>query len=82
MEEIAIKREDFDGILGLISGIRDDLDALREELEIILDNEFAGKIKEGLADIEEGRVYGFAEFEKALKVKHSRSSIKQGEEQE
>ena len=67
MEHIAIKRADFDGILKLISRIRDDLDALQEELEIISDKEFAEKIEEGLADIEEGRVHGFVEFERALK---------------
>jgi predicted transcriptional regulator len=67
MEHIAIKRADFDGILKLISRIQDDLGALQEELEIISDKEFAEKIEEGLADIEEGRVYGFEEFERALK---------------
>ena len=67
MERIAIKRADFDGILKLISRIRNDLDALQEELEIISDKEFAEKIEEELADIEEGRVYGFGEFERALK---------------
>ena len=51
----------------MISRIRNDLDALQEELEIISDKEFAEKIEEGLADIEEGRVYGFGEFERALK---------------
>ncbi|MCW3131096.1 MAG: hypothetical protein N2V76_08940 [Methanophagales archaeon] len=67
MEHVAIKRADLDGILKLISRIRKDLDALQEELEIISDNELAGKIEEGLMDIEEGRVYGFEEFERALK---------------
>jgi hypothetical protein len=69
MEHVAIKRADLDGILKLISRIRDDLDALQEELEIISDNELAGKIEEGLTDIEEGRVYGLKEFERALKNK-------------
>ncbi len=50
MEDVAIKRVDLHGILKLISRIRDDLDALQEELEIISDNELAGKI--------EGRTYG------------------------
>ena len=70
MEHIAIKRADFDGILKLISRIRNDLDALQEELGIISDKEFAAKIEEGLTDIEEGRVYGFEEFERALKNKN------------
>ncbi len=67
MENVAIKRVDLHGILKLISRIRDDLDVLQEELEIISDNELVGKIEEGLTDIEEGRVYGFEEFERALK---------------
>ena len=54
MEHVAIKRADLDGILKLSSRIRNDLDALQEELEIISDNELAGKIEEGLTDIEEG----------------------------
>jgi predicted transcriptional regulator len=69
MEHVAVKRPDFDGILKLISRIRNDLDALQEELEIISDKEFAEKIEEGLTDIEEGRVYGLEEFERALKNK-------------
>jgi len=72
MEDVAIKRADLHGILKLISRIRDDLDALQEELEIISDNELAGKIEEGLTDIEEGRVYGFEEFERALKNKKNK----------
>jgi hypothetical protein len=70
MAHVAIKRADLDGILKLISRIRNDLDALHEELEIISDDELAGKIEEGLTDIEEGRVYGFVEFERALKNKN------------
>ncbi len=46
MENVAIKRADLHGILKLISRIRDGLDALQEELEIISDNELAGKIEE------------------------------------
>lgn len=48
---------------------RADLDALQDELEIISDKKFAGRIEEGLADVEEGRVYGFEAFEGALKNK-------------
>lgn len=71
MEHVAaIKRVDSDGILKLILRIRNDLDALQEELEIISDNELAWKIEEGRTDIEEGRVYGFVEFERALKNKN------------
>lgn len=69
MEHITIKRADFGGILKLISRIQADLGALQEELEIISDREFTEKIEEGLADIEEGKVYGFEEFERALKNK-------------
>jgi predicted transcriptional regulator len=65
----AIKRVDLDGILKLISRIRNDLDALQEELEVISNKELAEKIEEGLTDIEEGRVYGLEEFERALKEK-------------
>jgi hypothetical protein len=70
MEHVAIKRADLDGIPKLISRIQNDLDALQEELEIISDNELAWKIEDGLMDIEEGRVYGFEEFERALKNKN------------
>ena len=69
IEHITIKRADFDGILKLILRIQADLGALREDLEIISDKEFTEKIEEGLADIEVGKVYGFEEFEKALKNK-------------
>ena len=70
MAHVALKRADFDGILKLISRIRNDLDALQEELELISDDELVGKIEEGLTDIEEGRVHGFVEFEQALKNKN------------
>jgi hypothetical protein len=46
MAHVAIKRADLDGILKLSSRIRNDLDALQKELEIISDNELAGKIEE------------------------------------
>lgn len=69
MENITIKRADFESILKLISRVEDALDTLKEELEIISNKEFAGKIEEGLVDIDEGRVYGVAEFERALKNK-------------
>jgi hypothetical protein len=69
MEHVAIKRADLDSILKLISRIRDDLDALQEELEMISNKELAGKIEEGIADIKSGRVFGLEEFERALKNK-------------
>ncbi len=67
MEEIVIKKEDFERILNAVSKIKEDIDAIQEELEILANRNFVDKIKEGLEDLKEGRIYGIEEFKKVIR---------------
>ena len=66
MDEIVIKRANFEAIMKIVSGLREELEALQEELEILANKELVEKIEEGLKDVEEGRIYGLEEFRKVL----------------
>ena len=67
MEEIVIKKDDFERILNAVSKIKEDIDAIQEELEILANRNFVDKIKEGLEDLKEGRIYGIEEFKKVIR---------------
>ena len=67
MEEIVIKKEDFERILNAVSKIKEDIDAIQEELEILANRNFVDKINEGLEDLKEGRIYGIEEFKKVIR---------------
>ena len=67
MVEIVIKKEDFERILNAVSKIKEDIDAIQEELEILANRDFVDKIKEGLEDLKEGRIYGIEEFKKVIR---------------
>ena len=67
MEEIVIKKDDFERILNAVSKIKEDIDAIQEELEILANRDFVDKIKEGLEDLKEGRIYGIEEFKKVIR---------------
>lgn len=62
-----IKKEDFERILNAVSKIKEDIDAIQEELEILANRNFVDKIKEGLEDLKEGRIYGIEEFKKVIR---------------
>jgi PHD/YefM family antitoxin component YafN of YafNO toxin-antitoxin module len=67
MSEIVIKRKEFENLMDAISKIKEDLEALQEELEILMNCNLVEKIEEGLEDLREGRIYGIEEFKKAVK---------------
>ena len=65
--EIVIKKDDFERILNAVSKIKEDIDAIQEELEILANRDFVDKIKEGLVDLKKGRIYGIEEFKKVIR---------------
>jgi len=67
MSEIVIKRKEFENLIDAISKIKEDIEALQEELEILMNSDLVEKIEEGLEDLKEGRIYGIEEFKKAVK---------------
>ncbi|MEE9192883.1 MAG: hypothetical protein V3U04_09805 [Candidatus Aerophobetes bacterium] len=54
-------------IVGAIERIGEELENLKEEVEILADRELVVKIDEGLKDKEAGRVHGLEEFKKAVR---------------
>jgi len=67
MSDVVIKRKEFENLINAISKIKEDIEALQEELEILMNRDLVAKIEEGLEDLKENRIYGFEEFKKAVK---------------
>ena len=68
MEEVQIERRTLMEIAEKVSELRDDMDAILEELEILLDDELTESIERGKRDIKEGRTHSFEDFMKAVKT--------------
>ena len=67
MNQIVIKRKEFENLINAISKIKEDIEALQEELEILMNRDFVEKIEEGLKDLENGRTYGIEEFRRIVR---------------
>lgn len=67
MNQIVIKRKEFENLINAISKIKEDIEALKEELEILMNRDFVEKIEEGLKDLENGRTYGIEEFRRIVR---------------
>ena len=68
MEAIQIERKTLMEIAEKVSALRDDMDAILEELEILLDTELMESIGRGKKDIEEGKVHSLDEFKRAVET--------------
>ena len=68
MEAVQIERKALMEIAEKVSELRDDMDAILEELEILLDDELTESIERGKGDIKEGRTHSFDEFMKAVET--------------
>ena len=66
MEAVQIERKTLIEIAEKVSALRDDMDAILEELEILLDSELMESIKKGDEDIEKGRTHSLDEFRRAV----------------
>ena len=67
MNQIVIKRKEFENLINAISKIKEDIEALQEELEILMNRDLVEKIEEGLKDLENGRTYGIEEFRRIVR---------------
>ncbi|MEE8168129.1 MAG: hypothetical protein V3T58_04585 [Candidatus Hydrothermarchaeales archaeon] len=65
---LTIRKSDLIEIVGAIERIEEELENLKEEVEILANRELVVKIDEGLKDKEEGRVHGLEEFKKAALI--------------
>ena len=68
MEALQIERKTLMDIAEKVSELRDDMDAILEELEILLDGDLTESIERGKKDIKEGRTHSFEEFKKAVET--------------
>ncbi len=68
MEAIQIERKTLMEIAEKVSALRDDMDAILEELEILLDTELMESIERGKKDIEEGKMHSLDEFQRAVET--------------
>ena len=68
MEALQIERKTLIEIAEKVSELRDDMDAILEELEILLDGDLTESIERGKKDIEKGRIHSFEEFRKAVET--------------
>ncbi len=68
MEAIQIERKTLMEIAEKVSALRDDMDAILEELEILLDTELMESIERGKKDIEEGKMHSLDEFKRAVET--------------
>ena len=68
MEAVQIERKTLMDIAEKVSELRDDMDAILEELEILLDGELTESIERGKRDIREGRTQSLEEFRKAVET--------------
>ncbi len=69
MEALRIGRKSLADIAEKVSELRDDMDAILEELEILLDGDLTESIERGKRDIRESRTHSFEEFRKAVEMK-------------
>ena len=66
MEAVQIEKKTLMEIAEKVSALRDDMDAILEELEILLDEDLMDSIERGKEDIKEGRTHSLEEFRKAV----------------
>ncbi len=64
---VEINVDELTGIMEKLQNIRDEMDSLMEEIEILLDKELMESIKRGNQEIEKGDVYTLEEFRKMVK---------------
>ena len=64
---IEINQEDVLNLMEKLQNIRGEMDAIIEELEILLDREMMDSIKRGDEEIKRGEVYTLEEFRNAVK---------------
>ncbi len=64
---IEIRGEDLLDIKEKLERMRDEMDSIIEELEILMDKELMESIKRGEENIEKGEIYSFDDFKKMVK---------------
>ena len=67
MSEVVLRRSDLENFLKAISKVRDEIEAIQEELEILLNDDLVKKIEDGLNDVREGNIYSLDEFRKVVR---------------
>ena len=64
---IEMNQEDVLNLMEKLQNIRGEMDAIIEELEILLDKDLMDSIKRGEDEIKRGEVYTLEEFRNAVK---------------
>ena len=64
---VEINVDELMGIMEKLQNIRNEMDSLMEEIEILLDKELMESIKRGNQEIEKGEVYTLEEFKEMVK---------------
>ena len=67
MNEIVIKRKELENLINAISRIKEDIESLEEEFEILMNRDLLEKIEEGLEDLKKGRTHSIEEFRKVVR---------------
>lgn len=63
---VEIEIEDLREIIGKLSALRDEMDSIMEELEILIDKELMHSIDRGIEEIKKGNLYTLEDFKKSV----------------